>query len=154
MTLRHPRYEVTMKVLPVIAAVLALSCGAPEAQQAILSNSQEAHFDAHERATLAGLTGVFVLLDGVSSDVDALGLHQAEVLQSVQDQLRTGGVHVLTRDEARSSSRLGPWISSSRCPAQQIQPSSRKRIRLSSGSRSIGNSGRLWSERRRHSATD
>jgi hypothetical protein len=89
-------------VVCLMTAVPTANCQATRGR-ASPREPQVASVDAYERATLSGLLGVFVTLDGVTPDLEALGLHQAELLASIQDQLRTAGVRVLAREDARNS---------------------------------------------------
>jgi hypothetical protein len=107
--------------LALVSAVVVLGCDAAETQPAHLNSprSQEARVDAREGATIAGLTGIFVVLDGVSPDVEALGLRQPELLLDIQNQLRAGRVRVLAREEARRSPGSPLLVHQSQCRARR-----------------------------------
>jgi hypothetical protein len=91
-----------MKWWIMAVAVCALSCSGERNTPEPASGA--AHFEAHERATLAGLAGVFLVVDGITPDLEAIGLQRAGVVGDAEEQLRSGGVRLLSRDEAKSSS--------------------------------------------------
>jgi hypothetical protein len=91
-----------MKRSIVAVAVCALSCSG--GRHAAEPASEAAHFEAHERATLAGLAGAFLMVDGITPDLEAIGLRQAALVEDVEEQLRRGGVRLFSRDEAKSIS--------------------------------------------------
>jgi hypothetical protein len=93
-----------MKQSIVAVSICALSCSGSHQAHGEPLTSEAAHFAAHERATLAGLPGVFLVVDGITPDLEALGLQQAELVRDIQEQLTSGGVRLLSRNEARTTS--------------------------------------------------